>query len=83
MDATNLDGIDQTAVTNAVNAADVVIVCIGEETYTEKPGDIDNLDLAAGQTEVTWTLVYLYKIFGDPFLDSCRILHSIPSMSRS
>lgn len=39
----------------AVNLAadsDVVIVCIGEEAYTEKPGDIRSMDLPAGQYEL-------------------------------
>ena len=37
----------------AAARADVVIACIGEETYTEKPGDIDDLALARGQTEAS------------------------------
>ena len=32
--------------------ADYVIVCIGEENYAEKPGDIDSLDLPQGQYEL-------------------------------
>jgi hypothetical protein len=45
--------VDLTAVQDAVTAADAVVVCVGEETYTEKPGDIDTLDLPAGQSQVT------------------------------
>jgi beta-glucosidase len=33
-------------------AQDVVVVCVGEENYTEKPGDIRDLRLPAGQYEL-------------------------------
>ena len=52
IDAVDLSEIDELSVTAAVNAADYVVVCIGEETYTEKPGDIDSLDIASGQSQV-------------------------------
>ncbi len=32
-----------------VEDSDYVIVCVGEEAYTEKPGDIRNLELPSGQ----------------------------------
>ncbi len=32
--------------------ADVIIACIGEQPYTEKPGDIDDLDLEAAQVKM-------------------------------
>lgn len=51
IDASDLSGIDESAVSAALGAADVVVVCIGEDTYTEKPGDIDALDLARGQSD--------------------------------
>ncbi|CAM9285896.1 unnamed protein product, partial [Ectocarpus fasciculatus] len=51
VDATSLDGIDEAAVADAVAASDVVVVCVGEETYTEKPGDIDDLTIASGQSQ--------------------------------
>lgn len=51
--AESLDGVDLVAVRDAATAADAIVVCVGEETYTEKPGDIDTLDLPAGQPEVT------------------------------
>jgi len=33
-------------------ASDVVVICIGEESYTEKPGDIRSLELPEGQYEL-------------------------------
>ncbi len=41
-----------TEATALAKEADFVVACIGEETYTEKPGDIDDLALANGQNEV-------------------------------
>jgi beta-glucosidase len=34
---------------DAASSKDVVVVCVGEESYTEKPGDIRSLRLAEGQ----------------------------------
>ena len=60
IDADDLSGIDQAAVSAAAQNADLVVVCIGEETYTEKPGDINSLDIASGQSEVgLLVLIYL------------------------
>lgn len=36
--------------------ADYVIICVGEENYAEKPGDIRSLDLPQGQVELVKTL---------------------------
>eukprot|EP01031_Cornospumella_fuschlensis_P036244 gene36244-43967_t len=54
--ADNLDGVDMTAVYAAMDAADVVVVCVGEGTYAEKPGDIDDLALPSGQTQYVLAL---------------------------
>ena len=32
--------------------SDIVVICIGEESYTEKPGDIRSMDLPVGQYEL-------------------------------
>lgn len=40
------------AALDAANAARLTVICVGEDTYTEKPGDIDDIQLAAGQIEV-------------------------------
>jgi beta-glucosidase len=42
--------VDQ-AVADAKNA-DVVLLCLGEDAYAETPGDINDLDLPAGQQEL-------------------------------
>ncbi len=39
------EGMEETA----ANSADVIVVCLGEKTYTEKPGDINDLDLDPDQ----------------------------------
>jgi beta-glucosidase len=39
------------AVADAANA-DTIILCIGEDAYAETPGDINDLDLPAGQQEL-------------------------------
>ena len=36
----------------AAASADVIVACIGEKTYTEKPGDIDDLTLDADQIKL-------------------------------
>ena len=40
----NLNEIKQ-----AASGADVIVLCIGENTYTEKPGDLNDLTLSANQ----------------------------------
>lgn len=54
---------------SAADAADVIVVCIGEETYTEKPGDIDDLNIAAGQSQVRKYLIGI--------LDAIHLLYDI------
>jgi beta-glucosidase len=51
-EAQDISSVDMVAVINAANAAELVVICVGEDTYTEKPGDIDDLMLSAGQVEV-------------------------------
>ncbi|MDP9267975.1 MAG: glycoside hydrolase family 3 C-terminal domain-containing protein, partial [Acidobacteriota bacterium] len=41
--------IDLAAVTSAAQTADVIVLCLGESSYTETPGDIDDLALPAPQ----------------------------------
>jgi len=38
-------------------ASDVVVACLGEPNYTEKPGDISDLSLPTGQLQLLWDLV--------------------------
>ena len=51
IDATNTSAVDIATLDTLANAANVIVACVGEPTYTEKPGDIDQLDLPAGQTQ--------------------------------
>lgn len=37
---------------NQATSSDVIVVCVGEENYTEKPGDIRRLQLPSGQYEL-------------------------------
>ncbi len=41
-----------TEVTSRARQADVVVVCLGEMPYTEKPGDISDLDLPQAQKDL-------------------------------
>lgn len=67
----------------AALSADVAVVAIGEEAYTEKPGDIDDLDLHAGQLELVRRLaaaaprlpIVLVLIAGRP-----RLLRGLPQL---
>jgi hypothetical protein len=45
MDATDTSGVDATTVDLLAGDADYIVVCVGEGTYAEKPGDIDDLAL--------------------------------------
>lgn len=58
MDAVNLDGVNMTEVLSVVRSAqpplEYLVVCVGEGTYEEKPGDIDDLALPQGQIDVSW-----------------------------
>lgn len=40
------------AVTKAAKSADLILLCIGENSYTEKPGDLNDLSLSANQQEL-------------------------------
>ena len=50
--ADSLEGVDVDAALAAANSAKLTVICVGEDTYTEKPGDIDDINLAQGQVEV-------------------------------
>jgi beta-glucosidase len=58
------------------------VICVGEETYTEKPGDIDDLNLAQGQVEYVHSLsaatspIVLVIVSGRP-----RLLNGIADVS--
>lgn len=43
--ATDMSGVDTAAVSALATAAEYIVVCVGEGTYAEKPGDIDDLAL--------------------------------------
>lgn len=45
LDAADTSAIDAAAVQQMASAADYIVVCVGEGTYAEKPGDIDDLAL--------------------------------------
>lgn len=51
INAINLDGVDMSTIETTAQSVDYVIVCIGEGPYAEKPGDISDLNLPAGQIE--------------------------------
>ncbi|MBV6644917.1 MAG: glycoside hydrolase family 3 C-terminal domain-containing protein, partial [Cyclobacteriaceae bacterium] len=42
-----IEGLDR--ISKVAKSADAVILCIGENTYTEKPGDLDDLNLSINQ----------------------------------
>lgn len=54
--ASDTSNINMTTVIADATNADFVFVCVGEETYTEKPGDINDLSLAQGQIDVCFHL---------------------------
>lgn len=41
------------AISSASPPLEFLVVCVGEGTYEEKPGDIDDLALAQGQVDVS------------------------------
>lgn len=49
--------LDVAAAVEAAAQVDVVVVCLGEATYTEKPGDIDDLSLPEPQLDLVRALV--------------------------
>ncbi|MFV0470347.1 MAG: glycoside hydrolase family 3 N-terminal domain-containing protein [Dysgonomonas sp.] len=77
----NKDRFDEAV--NAAKKADVVILCLGENTYTEKPGDLNDLTLSHLQLELATAIsgnakkTILVLNEGRP-----RIIHSIePQMN--
>ena len=54
-DSSTCDATDAMVQATATKAtrADVVVLCLGEEAYTEKPGDIHDLKLQAGQRDLS------------------------------
>lgn len=48
--------VDIEAATRAARGADVVVLCLGENSYTEKPGDLTDLHLSANQTRLAQAL---------------------------
>lgn len=82
--ATNLDGVNMTLALDYAKQADVLVVCFGEGTYAEKPGDINDLALPAGQTEYIAALattgkpIVLIMIEGRP-----RLIPGPASVSQS
>lgn len=78
VDATDLSQMDMTSVLLQASTADVLVICIGEGNYAEKPGDIDDLSLPQGQLDYVNALyatgipVVLVLISGRP-----RLLHGI------
>jgi beta-glucosidase len=48
------------ALLDAANGINTVILCLGEDTYTEKPGDINDLELSSAQQ----ALISIYKLAG-------------------
>lgn len=44
--------VDVDAAVEAAKSCDAVVLCLGENAYAEEPGDINDLDLPAGQQEL-------------------------------
>lgn len=61
IDDLDLSRIDPTLVAEYVSKVDVVVVCLGEGAYAEKPGDINDLALPAGQIAYVQYLASLGK----------------------
>jgi beta-glucosidase len=59
--ATNLSGVNMTLAMQYAKEADVIVACLGEGAYAEKPGDINDLMLPAGQLEYIEELATLGK----------------------
>jgi beta-glucosidase len=76
------DSIDEAAQVAA--QVDTVFVCIGEEAYAEKPGDLHSLDLVPGQVELVRRLREANakaKIIVIYFGGRTRLLGDIPTMA--
>jgi beta-glucosidase len=54
--ASDLSGVDMAQALALRDQADVVVLCLGEENYAEKPGDIDDLNLPSGQLQYVQAL---------------------------
>jgi beta-glucosidase len=86
----NLGGMTLQEVSRSVELAkdvDVVVLCLGEDNYTEKPGDIDDLTLPSAQLEYARLLaevgtpVVLVLVEGRPrLLDGIAKLESIQAI---
>lgn len=71
------DAATLATVLDAARAADVVIACMGEKNYAEKPGNIDDLSMAGAQRQMLAALgqqdhtpVVLLLVEGRP-----RVMH--------
>ena len=53
--------IDIQGAVKAAKGVDVVVLCIGENTYTEKPGDLNDLSLSENQEDLALALAKLGK----------------------
>lgn len=77
VDAQDTNNIDTDTVAAMASEADYIVVCVGEGTYAEKPGDIDDLALPQGQVEYVQQLaafgkpVIMVMVSGRP-----RLLHA-------
>ena len=52
--------LSPSALLKAAIGINTVVLCLGEDTYTEKPGDINDLELSSAQKE----LISIYKLAG-------------------
>eukprot|EP01040_Poterioochromonas_malhamensis_P001562 gene1562-1654_t len=84
LNATSVDNVTMTTAKAMANNADAIIICLGEGTYAEKPGDIDDLALPQGQIDYVTQLagvgkkVILVMIEGRP-----RLIHDAVTASNA
>ncbi len=83
VDATDLSAVDMNKAKELAVNADYVVVCLGEGTYAEKPGDIDDLTLPQGQIDYVKELsavkpVILVMVEGRP-----RLIHDAVVASKA
>lgn len=82
IDDTDLSSVNITEALIMADNADYTVACIGEGTYAEKPGDIEDLSLAEGQRIYVETLaqigtpIILILIEGRP-----RLLNGLAELS--
>ena len=50
----NADGVQKAK--NAARNADVIVCCVGENSYCETPGNMDDLNLSKNQKDLVWQL---------------------------